>query len=428
MINLANTWQKKRIGDVFEIKQGKSLSSRKQTGLNQKSFLRTSNVFWGRLDFSKLDEMDFSEDDCKTLALLPGDLLVCEGGDIGRTAIWQGEIEDCYYQNHLHRIRRMTSNISPYFAMFWLQAGFTQLGTYDGAGNKTTIPNLSRSRLSVLEMPLPPLLEQEKIAAILLKLQNAILIQDKIIKSLQELKKSTMDFVFTHGLHGEKTKMTPIGEIPQSWEVSILGQEADIEYGVQAAVANAKDPTIGMPILTNINITSDGKINLLTLRYYDVPNNKQDKLLLKKGDVLFNWRSGSQAHVGKTAYFNLEGDYTYSSFILRFRTKGRILDKFLYYYLTLARQRKFFLQNKNVSSINNVYNASMSATIPVYYPDSMEYQNNIIDTIDSVNSKLQVNESHKSALEDLFRTTLNKLMTGEIRVDDLDIDVKDVRV
>mgnify|MGYP001434232713 CR=1 FL=1 len=229
MINLANTWQKKRIGDVFEIKQGKSLSSRKQTGLNQKSFLRTSNVFWGRLDFSKLDEMDFSEDDCKTLALLPGDLLVCEGGDIGRTAIWQGEIEDCYYQNHLHRIRRMTSNISPYFAMFWLQAGFTQLGTYDGAGNKTTIPNLSRSRLSVLEMPLPPLLEQEKIAAILLKLQNAILIQDKIIKSLQELKKSTMDFVFTHGLHGEKTKMTPIGEIPQSWEVSILGQEADIE-------------------------------------------------------------------------------------------------------------------------------------------------------------------------------------------------------
>ena len=68
-------------------------------------------------------------------------------------------------------------------------------------------------------------------------------------------------------------------------------------------------------ILLNINITNTGDLDLATLRYYKVPDKKRDRLILEKGDILFNWRSGSKDHVGKTAFFDLDGEYTFSSFI-----------------------------------------------------------------------------------------------------------------
>ena len=102
---LPATWRVQRFDSLFAIQQGKQVSKKNRVGENQRPFLRTKNVFWGRLDLSGLDEMHFTETEEKRLALAPGDLLVCEGGDIGRTAIWQGELARCYYQNHLHRAR-----------------------------------------------------------------------------------------------------------------------------------------------------------------------------------------------------------------------------------------------------------------------------------------------------------------------------------
>jgi type I restriction enzyme S subunit len=119
-------------------------------------------------------------------------------------------------------------------------------------------------------------------------------------------------------------KETEIGRIPQSWRLKELREVADIAYGVQAAVAHLLDESKGVPILTNVNITNEGNLNLSTLRYYEVSPIKREHLILKKGDVLLNWRSGSSKHVGKTAFFNLDGEYTFSSFILRFRVKDEV--------------------------------------------------------------------------------------------------------
>jgi type I restriction enzyme, S subunit len=273
---------------------------------------------------------------------------------------------------------------------------------------------------------LPPLFEQKKIAAILFKIQQAIEIQECIIEKTQELKKSTLHHVFTHGLRGEKLKETEIGPIPESWEENILGEVADITYGAQAAVANAKNPSLGIPILTNINITNEGKIDLSTLRYYAVPNDKRDKLILQKGDILFNWRSGSQSHVGKTAYFDLDDKFTYSSFILRFRVFEAVNNFFLYYYFNYIKQCDFFSNRRNVSSINSVYNASLAATIPVYYPPTEDEQREIANILKTIDYKIDLYATKKTVLQDLFKTMLNKLMKGEIRVKDLDIDISEV--
>src|SRR5438477_3667318 len=224
-------WAFDTIGNLFDIRQGKSLSRHKQTGKQRKKFLRTANVFWGRLALSELDEMDFSPSECEALALRSGDLLVCEGGDIGRTAVWRDELADSYYQNHLHRLRAKDRRINPHFVMFWMQAAFTQLRVYEGFGNKTTIPNLSQSRLAEFVIPVPEKSEQEKIAAVLWKIQKAVENEDAIARNARDLKKSILRRLFTHGLRGEPLKETEIGLVPQSWEVVPLGEIARIGNG-----------------------------------------------------------------------------------------------------------------------------------------------------------------------------------------------------
>ncbi|MDD4016778.1 MAG: hypothetical protein PHV28_02430, partial [Kiritimatiellae bacterium] len=93
---MPESWPVRRFDSVFSVQQGKQVSKSKRAGENQRPFLRTKNVFWGRLDVSELDAMHFTEQEINRLALVKDDLLVCEGGSIGRTAIWDGSIADCY--------------------------------------------------------------------------------------------------------------------------------------------------------------------------------------------------------------------------------------------------------------------------------------------------------------------------------------------
>jgi len=145
---LPQDWQVAELGHLFAIQQGKALSPMAREGKSPAPFLRTSNFLWGRLGLSSLDEMDFTEEQLERLSLKRGDLLVCEGGEVGRTAIWHGQVERCSYQNHLHRLRAKNSEVCPEFYMYWMQAALLLLNLYIGAANRTTIANLSKSRLS----------------------------------------------------------------------------------------------------------------------------------------------------------------------------------------------------------------------------------------------------------------------------------------
>jgi len=279
---------------------------------------------------------------------------------------------------------------------------------------------LSPTVIKNLRIPFPPLPEQRTIAAILSKIQQATETQEKIIERTKELKKALMAKLFTEGLRGEEVKETEIGMMPKSWEVVRLAKVADIVYGAQAAVAHSLDPKIGTPILTNINVTNEGQIDLSTLRYFRVPLYKRERLILKKGDILFNWRSGSREHVGKTAIFDLDGEYTFSSFILRFRAKDQITDRYLCYYLRRLKETGYFAQYRQQSSVNSVFNASVSAEIPVALPEPNE-QKEIVDVIGSIQKKINVENAKKITLEKLFKSTLHELMTGKLRVKDLEM-------
>ena len=276
----------------------------------------------------------------------------------------------------------------------------------------------------LLDLPFPEFEPEDQTAVSdsLEMIQRLIATETKSAQTATTLKRAAMRELFTCGLRGEAQQETEIGPVPESWLYSRLGDLAEIAYGAQAAVANATDPAIGTLILTNVNLDIEGHINLEKRRYYKIPETQRERLSLRKGDVLFNWRSGSASHVGKTVLFDLDGEYTYSSFILRFRPHRLVSNNYLFRWLTYLRTSGFFTSQRNVSSINSVYNASLSATIPVWFPDA-EQQSEIVSTLDAIDRKIDLHRRKRAVLDDLFKALLHKLMTGEIRVADLNLSV-----
>ena len=273
-------------------------------------------------------------------------------------------------------------------------------------------PRTSWNSLGKFAFALPPFPEQRAIAHVLGAIQEAKAARQRELALERERKAALMDYLFSHGTKGEPRKGTEIGEIPESWDMVKLGEIADITYGVQAAVAHLLDESVGVPILTNINITLEGTFDLSTLRYYELPKDKQDKLILKKGDILFNWRSGSQHHVGKTVLFDLDGEYTFSSFILRFRFVEKMQNEFAFHYFHYLRQKGFFALKRSQSSVNSVFNASKSAEIPMAVP-SIDEQSGISDVLQAFDDKIAALEQEAEHIDELFHAMLDELMTGQ---------------
>ena len=180
---LPKGWKWVRLGDVFDVKQGVAMSPTRRQGITPHPFLRTLNIQWGRVDLSNLDKMDFNNDEIKSLKIEEGDLLVCEGGDVGRTAIWRGELDDCLYQNHIHRLRQKDDSVIPDFYLYWLQAAILVFHAYQGKNSTTTIPNLSGGQLKSFLMPLAPKNEQNQIVN---ALNERIPTVEQLNKTIQE--------------------------------------------------------------------------------------------------------------------------------------------------------------------------------------------------------------------------------------------------
>jgi len=422
MYNIPSGWESSKIGLLFDIKQGKSLSRRKQTGTQLKKFLRTSNVLWCKLDLSNLDEMDFTDDECRKLELQYSDLLVCEGGDIGRTAIWRNELTDCYYQNHLHCLRLKDKRVNPFYAMFWLYAGMTQLGIYEGAGNKTTIPNLSRSRLSEFEICFPNIVEQKKIASVLIKIQKAIELQDKLIETINELKKATMQQLFTKGLYGEKTKQTEIGEIPESWDILTINK----------GYVFTKKPN-------NLNYKDFKEIAFVPMELIPIMSIASNKYILKEindissgtyfeeGDILIAkitpcFENGKQCVINDIP--NGFGVATTEVIPIK-EIKGISNKYYLYYYLLKPDIRSYITAKMEGATGRQRVPVNLIKNLLIPFP-ALPVQENISSILLSIDNKLGIYELKKTTLKVLFNSMLNKLITEDIELNALSINIEEL--
>lgn len=283
------------------------------------------------------------------------------------------------------------------------------------------IPNRGYNRhftiLKERKVPRPEKDEQQKIAGVLGLVQRALEQQERLIALTTELKKALLHRLFTQGLRGEPQKQTDIGLVPESWEQHPLEQAGDVVYGIQAAVASNLKP-VGTKILTNKNITLDGRFALEAINYFVFKTPRHHATVLQKGDLLFNWRSGSKEHVGKTAYFDLDGEFTHSSFILRIRPHDEVTGRYLFYYLNFLRESAYFVKRQTFA-VNAKFNKSAINRLPTFLPKEDERQE-IVTALDAVSFRLKTLQTKHAGFTDLFRTLLYQLMTGQLRVHDLD--------
>ncbi len=158
-------WDVEYFGDVCETRLGKMLDAKQQTGKHLRPYLRNVNVKWGQIDLTDLQEMDFDEADRQEFRLQAGDVLICEGGEVGRAAVWKNELPECYFQKALHRVRPNPDKTTPEFIV-WLMWMLAISGGLVQSVSEVTFAHLTGVRLKELKVPSPPLALQQKFARV----------------------------------------------------------------------------------------------------------------------------------------------------------------------------------------------------------------------------------------------------------------------
>ena len=251
---------------------------------------------------------------------------------------------------------------------------------------------LNKGKLSVLEIALPPLPEQKKIAHILSTVQRAIEAQERIIQTTTELKKALMHKLFTEGLRNEPQKQTEIGPIPESWEV--------VEFDSFATLQRGKDLTKTQFQGGDIPVAgSNGVIgfhNAATCKGPGVTVGRSGSA----GSVIF-YESDFWAHNTSLYVRNFHGNHPrYAAYFLE--------------YLDLAR----FKTGASVPTLDR----NSFKHIPVPVP-SVPEQIGIAEALATIDRKSEIAAGKKVNIQDLFRTLLHELMTANTRVHELEITV-----
>lgn len=187
VVQNSKRWKVYTLKDIAMSRLGKMLDAKQQTGENSYPYLANFNVQWFRFNFERLNKMDFDENDRKEFELCEGDLLVCEGGEIGRCAVWHNDLQSCYFQKALHRVRCNQKIILPDYLSWWFRYNCDNQGFASIAGAKATIAHLPGVKLRKLKVAVPPLELQNQFAAFVAQVDKSKYCSQKFEELCREL-------------------------------------------------------------------------------------------------------------------------------------------------------------------------------------------------------------------------------------------------
>ncbi len=307
---------------VNTIKRGYSITLGKMLQTEQKistdvcaPYLRSANVQAEKVDVSDVQTMWFSEHEMHQLALQPNDLVVCEGGDAGRSAIWQGEIDGCYFQNSVNRVRGLDDNQTRYL-MYWLGV-MKSCGYIDIVCNKATIAHLTKEKLADLPMLFPTPDEQQAIADYLdtetARIDTLIHEKDELIGLLREWRQSVIAEAVTKGLNRtaalKASEVSVLGEVPAHWEVKkiryVLEAIGDVDHFMPESVEK------GVPYLMTgdlKNLVSEVNLDDCKQVAYENYLALSKRIKTSKGDVVM----ARYATIGTAMYVDMDIDFLVS--------------------------------------------------------------------------------------------------------------------
>ena len=218
-------WETVKLGDVTDSCLGKMLDQNKNKGTYQ-PYLANINVRWGSFDLANLSEMRFEDHEQERFGLRYGDLVICEGGEPGRCAIWKDEIPNMKIQKALHRVRVHDDMDYRYLFYWFLHAG--KCGALDQYFTGSTIKHMPGDKLKTIEIENPPRHVQKHIADILSAYDDLIENNQKQIKLLEEAAQRLYKEWFID-LRFPGYETTPVVDgVPEGWHIGTLGEI--IEY------------------------------------------------------------------------------------------------------------------------------------------------------------------------------------------------------
>lgn len=285
--------------------------------------------------------------------------------------------------------------------------------------------SLAYKDLSDFHIPLPPLPEQRAIAHVLRTVQRAKEATERVIQATRELKKSLMRYLFTYGpvpieeADRVSLKETEIGLLPEHWEVVRLGEVADIKGGKRLPKGHKlSDRPTPYPYIRVVDF-KDGSVDKTNLKYLtpqDYENIKQ--YTISSRDVYISI-AGTIGLVGIVPP-ELDGaNLTENAAKIVLRDQAKVDPHFLVYFLASEIGQEQILIRTTKTSQPKLALARIRQ-IPIPYPSAGEQQE-IARILKVVDKKLQAEEARKQGLEELFKTLLHNLMTGKIRVKDLNL-------
>jgi type I restriction enzyme S subunit len=373
------------------------LDAEKNAGV-PKPYIGNKAVQWNRVDISELPSVPMSHSDIERFRLKRGDLLVCEGGEVGRAAIWDAPIEECYYQKALHRLRPLRGfnvQLMPAILHQWSSRGL--LTNYV---TQTSIAHLPRDRFMEVPIPLPPSPEQRAIASVLSDCDALLGGLDRLIIKKRDLKQGVVQQLLTGqtrlpGFHGE-------------WEIQLLGNVAEI---VSGGTPRTNEPSYwngDINWCTPTDITScRGKYLIETERSISRRGlSNSGAHLLPAGALLLCSRAtiGDMRIAGREVCTN-QG---FKSLICR----SGMNNEFLYYKLLTMKQKMIELSFG--STFLEISKRNVAA-LEVPKPNLPE-QTAIAAVLSDIDAELAALEARRDKTRALKQAMMQELLTGKTRL------------
>lgn len=228
MTTPATTWSTKRLADVADLCLGKMLDQNKNRG-EYLPYLANVNVRWGSFDLSGLREMRFESHERTRYGLQFGDIVMCEGGEPGRCALWRDEHPGMMIQKALHRIRARDGLDNRFLYYSLLHGGRT--GGFASLFTGATIRHLPGQNLAKIEVPFPPLPIQERVADVLSAYDDLIENNRRRIQLLQEKARLIYEEWFVCLRFPGCEHVTITDGTPKGWRRKTIGEVCPFRYG-----------------------------------------------------------------------------------------------------------------------------------------------------------------------------------------------------
>ncbi|WP_302932347.1 restriction endonuclease subunit S [uncultured Ruminococcus sp.] len=428
--DIPESWCWCRLDSIFYHNTGKALNSSKTQGTKMQ-YITTSNLYWNKFELDKLKEMPFTENEIEKCTVSKGDLLVCEGGDIGRAAIWNYDYP-MRIQNHIHRIRPyLQVDMYFYYYVFYL---YKSAGLIGGKG--IGIQGLSTNALGSLFIPLPPLAEQRRIVEKIEQLLPFIEKYEQAETQLttlnttfpEMLKKSILQeavqgklvpqnpddgpaSVLLERIRAEKQKLIKAGKIKKSKHESVIITRDKIPYeildGKERCIAdevpfeipeswcwcrwgnlsesiqygyNAPAKEHGRIKMVRISDIQDNAVLWDTVPFCNIDEKSIETYLLKPNDILFARTGGT---VGKSYLVrNVPEDAIYAGYLIRTRYSANLLPEYLKFFME-SELYWFQLRNGTIATAQPNCNGKTLANMLVPIPPFAE-QKRIVAKIEEL--------------------------------------------